>query len=552
MFREAVGGSGEGPGAGATADRPGALSRRLLTWADPLPGLIRRHRLFSIALGLAVLPRAITMLGYQPAVLFKLDTFDYLWGATHLAPDPVNPSGYSLFLRLLLPFHSLALVAGLQHLMGLGLGVMVYAVLRRWRVREWVAVLAALPVLFGAAELLLEQLIMADFLALMLMMAGLAVLLLRGQPSPWRSATAGLLMGASVIVRPTTLPVIALMALYLLVRRAGWRQVCAVLGAGALPVLGYMAWFASATGAFNLTNSNGLFLWSRTMSFANCAVIKPPADLRALCPTGQPRFLDQADPAKRPEPKFYLWDHSSWLWQGKPQTVGLVPDTAAFTTASNARAERFAVMAITAQPLAYARVVASEVIQPFVTNAVFDFPIRQPHSSSLTPPDNLTYALAAVRDYQGSTEGIGKDLSHHLGTRLVEPYAGMIRMYQRLISVPGAIFGLLLAAGFVGVLLPGRRNWPAALLWVSAVVAVVFPVAEHEYTYRYVIPAIPLVCMTVALCFGVPQRKPAVSAGILSASLPDGEHTGAGAADGEPRVAGIAPAEDASRADPVS
>ena len=43
----------------------------------------------------------------------------------------------------------------------------------------------------------------------------------------------------------------------------------------ALPVLGYMAWFATAFGSFNLTNSNGLFLWSRTMSFANCAVIFP-------------------------------------------------------------------------------------------------------------------------------------------------------------------------------------------------------------------------------------------------------------------------------------
>ena len=51
--------------------------------------------------------------------------------------------------------------------------------LRRWGVRSWIATLAALPVLFGPAQLMLEQLVMADMLALLLMMAAFAVLLLR-------------------------------------------------------------------------------------------------------------------------------------------------------------------------------------------------------------------------------------------------------------------------------------------------------------------------------------------------------------------------------------
>ena len=66
------------------------------------------------------------MLGFRPAMLFRLDTFDYLWGAVHLSPNVVNPSGYSLFLWLLLPFHSLVLVAAIQHLLGLGVATMVY------------------------------------------------------------------------------------------------------------------------------------------------------------------------------------------------------------------------------------------------------------------------------------------------------------------------------------------------------------------------------------------------------------------------------------------
>ena len=73
------------------------------------------------------------MLGFQPAILFKLDSYDYLWDSAHLTPNPVNPTGYSLLLWVLRPFHSLALVAeDLQHLMGLVAAVLVYAVLRRW------------------------------------------------------------------------------------------------------------------------------------------------------------------------------------------------------------------------------------------------------------------------------------------------------------------------------------------------------------------------------------------------------------------------------------
>jgi len=510
MFKEAVGGGARPPEAPAAA-APSGPPRRSPAALRGLADLARAHRLLVIALALAAAVRLVTTLGYRPAVLFKLDSFDYLWGATHLAPDPVNTSGYSLFLRLLLPFHSLALVAVSQHLLGLVLAVLVYAVLLRSGVRQRVAVLASLPVLFGAGQLLLEQLIMADLLAMATMTASLLVLLARQRPSVLRSAVAGLLMGVSVVIRPTALPLIAVLAVYLLIQRRGWRQAGAVLLAGAVPVLGYVAWFAASAGPVNLTNSNGMFLWSRTMSFADCAVIRPPADLRALCPTAQPGVLGQPDPARRPLPKIYLWTHTAWQWQGKPAAVGLVPDTAAFTVASNARAQRFAILAIEAQPLSYARVVASELVHPLLTGTGFDFPVTQPHTASLVPASNRTYALASIRGYAGSTAGIGNDLGHHLGARLDQPYASLIGAYQKIITLPGALVGLLLAAGLAGLLSPRRRNWPAALLWVSAVITIVLPVAEHEYTYRYVVPAIPLACMAAALCFGVPPRAAGAS-----------------------------------------
>jgi hypothetical protein len=500
MLREVLGrgtgDAGTGPGAGRPAIR-------LRAWlAGPLR-LAGRHRLFACALGLSVVPRIIVMLGFQPAVLFKLDSYDYLWDAAHLRPNPVNPGGYTILLWLLRPLHSLTLIAALQHLAGLAVAVAMYAVLRRAGVRSWIATLACATVLFDPAQFLLEQLIMADLLALALMIAALAVLLLRDPPSVPRSAVAGLLMGASAVVRPTALPLIAVLAVYLLAKRAGWRRACAVLAAGALPVVAYMSWFAAVYGSFNLTNSNGLFLWSRTMSFADCAVIRPPASLLALCPDRQPG----APATGRLLPKQYLWDHAAWPWP--PAAAGIVPDTAAFTPANNARALRFAVKAIEAQPLGYAGAVARDVAIAFRSADTFPFPDGQPALSSLGPT-NSRYALAAVRAYTGSTAGIGPYLGHHLGTRLQEPYARLISGYQSVIFLPGPLFALIVAIGLAGILIPRRRSGAAVLLWVCAAVTVVLPIAEHEYTYRYVLPAVPLACMAAALAWA---HRPAAGGG---------------------------------------
>jgi hypothetical protein len=513
MLREAVGQGADGAGAPAPDGGSAGGNGRESSLMERLTGLIRRNWIFSLGFVLALVPRAVAMLGYRPAVLFKLDTYDYLWNATHLQPDAVNTSGYSLFLRALWPFHSLMLVAALQHIMGLALAVIMYALLRRYNVIPWVAALATVPVLFSASEVFAEHLIMADFLALALMIASFAVLLWQGKPSAWRAAAAGLLMAMSVLIRPTTLPLIVLMAVYLLIRRAGWRAVSAVIVAGAVPIVAYMAWFASTpSGSFNLTDSNGLFLWSRTMTFANCAVIKPPKKLIALCPGNQPGYLNQPI-GKRPPPKDYLWDHQAWMWRGKPVTIdGVVPDKAAFTPADNALGQQFAIKAIEAQPLAYLHAVGRELVQPFIHRDTFVFELVPTHTASLGPV-NGAYALAAVRDYQGNLKGIGPFLGRRLGARLVRPWNRLIRGYQRLANLPSWVYALIVLAGLAGIVWPRRRSWAAALLWVSGVIAMVVPVAEHDYTYRYVLPVVPLVCMAAALCFGrLPRTQPAADA----------------------------------------
>jgi len=463
---------------------------------DRLRGGVLAHPFFCAATLLAIVPRVFAMLGFQSAVLFRLDTYDYLWGAVHVSPNPINPSGYSLFLWLLRPAHSLVLIVGLQHLMGLGVAVMAYLILQRHGVADWLATVAALPVLFDPGQLMLEQLIMSDLLGLFLLMASLTVLLLRRMPSVWRSAAAGGLMALSALVRPTVLPLILLVPLFLLARR-GWRQAVAALLAGVVPLVAYGLWFSAVWGTFGLTNSDGLFLWSRTMTFAQCSIINPPPSLQPLCPSAQPGRLGLAPLGKRPAPTWYLWDHDAWMWRDSRPTFA--PDEGAFTAHNNQLARSFGIRAIEAQPLGYLSSVAHGVLTALRGRYPLRFPGKQP-VRHLTGSD-YTYALAVVKAYTGSTQGLGPYLSWRYATRMKAPFGYIVDEYQKVIYLPGALFVAILVVGLAGLLIPKRRSSVAVLLWVSAIVLIVVPVAEHEFDPRYLIPAVPLSCMAAALAF---------------------------------------------------
>jgi hypothetical protein len=282
----------------------------------------------------------------------------------------------------------------------------------------------------------------------------------------------------------------------LVIQRAGWEAVVAAAVAFAIPVLAYMTVFESAYGNFALTESTGFFAWSRTMSFANCAVIKPPADLRALCPDRQAHHLAGPTPAwsvpsllEARSPASYLWAPGVWWRHGKHPGMN---------AANNAKAMRFALSAIRAQPAAYLRTVASGVMLTFLATDR-SLGVRSLHFT----------AVPYVRV-------LGKAAVHHLrayartgiGTHPVQPYAYFLYLYQEAVYFPGIVFGLVLLAGLAGVARnarrrgwPGGRFGPAALPWAVAVTEVVVPVAVHEYHYRYVITVVPMACLAAGLAF---------------------------------------------------
>ena len=166
--------------------------------------------------------RVLTMLGFPPAIWFGGDSASYLSTALRYVPGTSRLSGYGVLLLVLRPFHSFAVVTAVQHLMGLAIGVLSYALLRRYGLPGWGATLAALPVLFSAYQVQLEQEILPSAAFCCLIMTAAALTLWwRDRRPPQATAAAGGLLAVSACFWPVGLPLLLVFLAYLVLRRAG-------------------------------------------------------------------------------------------------------------------------------------------------------------------------------------------------------------------------------------------------------------------------------------------------------------------------------------------
>jgi hypothetical protein len=504
-------------------------------WRTPAR-LFAENRLFAVVLVPALLLRADAELGYRWQSWFN-DSFSYVTAAVTMTLDPTRPSGYSVYLRVLEPLHSYALVTISQHLMGLLVAVMIYALARyRFKVPAWIAVLFSLPVLYDGFEIQLEHLIMADTLFLFLAMAAVTLVLWSPRPS-WRVClAAGVLLGLSATVRATGLPLLAVFAVYLIIRflpgmrRRGWRGwrelVVGVAACGiafAVPVAAYEGWYDLQHGQFAMTESTGVFLYSRVMTFADCSRMQLPTDLLPLCTT--------VPPAERPIAQAYIWTPAS------PLDRFPIPK---FSPLPNRLAEQFAIKAIEAQPLDYARVVFDDTWRAFAWNravfpngATYDEYLFGYHSLAIPEHAYGGYKSTAAYYVRGNPQ-----------TAVVDPFATAIRLYERYIWLPGTVYGLILIVGLAGIVLAWRRIGGEALLpWACSVALVVAPAATAEFDYRYVLTATPFACLAAALTFSrsAPGGRWLARRGLVageSTVTDGGTVTGEGAVTGKGTVAG--------------
>ena len=435
--------------------------------------LLARHWPFLVVLAAAAVLRAAAWLAVHPAWWILGDSISYLEDAVHLAPDRWRPGGYSLMLLWpLLPAHSLALVTAVQHLLGLGAGALVYALLLRLGLPRWAAALAGLPVLFDGYVLATEQMLASEALFGILVLGALAVLLRRpGRPSELAAYAAGTLLGLATLTRIVGLPLIAVAALVLLLPRPAWSRAAALCLPFAVVVGGYALWFSHVYGEVDLTASSGIFLYGRTTNFVDCGRVPFTSDrLRQLCPT---------EPVGRRNEIWYVFDEAAPIAR-----MGLS------ATAANKLAGQFASEAIRAQPDGYALLVRDGLVESFAWD-----------QSSL--PDDMRFrsdqhlpaaALAAAAAYQSGDPG----------PVYVRGLVGALDAYQGVAHVPAPVCLLALAVAAAGLLFgrdPHGRGLRAALLLTggAAAVLLMIPAMTAIVAPRYRVPAIPALCLAAAI-----------------------------------------------------
>ncbi|MFE0151446.1 hypothetical protein ACFWY5_30170 [Nonomuraea sp. NPDC059007] len=439
------------------------------------PRVLAGHGAFVVLLTLAAALRVVTMLGYRPARLYWYDSFTYLDTAVHLAPSAsFHPIGYPLFLRALLPFHSVELVAAVQHALGLSVGVMIYAVLRRRSVPGWAAVLATVPALLDASFLRLEHAVLSDTQFIVLVVAGLSVLMWSPRLSTRAAVLAGLLFALAALTRTIALPLLLLVLIVLAVRRVGWRRLTALALAGILPLIAYAAWYGAHHGRFAISGADGVALWARTMTFADCSVIRPPPDQARLCPNAT--VLDAA---------------SEYVWAERASLNQLPGDR----FSHNDLARAFAIRAILAQPLDY----LGEVVRD--TSIAFSWtPIA--HPARTTPAFGFAQGHWPLPE-QPLIDKVRKEYDSGIrGLSSAGPYAGFLVVYQYGAYLRGPVLAAILLLGAVAAV---RRPRVALLPWALAMGLLVGPVAVLDFDHRYVLPVIPIACLAAALC--LPWRR---------------------------------------------
>jgi len=318
-------------------------------------------------------------------------------------------------------------------------------------------------------------------------------------PSVRRCAVIGLLLGLGVVLRSVGEPLLAVFVIYMIIRRFNWRKVAATVVVGLVPAFIYAGAFDLEHGQFAMSDATGVFLYSRVMTFAECSKMHVPADELPLCTT--------VPPDKRPIAQSYIWTSMTPLDYFPPPK---------FAPGPNKLAEDFAIRAIEAQPLDYARAVFDDTWRVFGWQRQV-FPQAATYDEYLFLPQGLpipTWDNASLGRYHSYAAAYAQA---NPNTVVVNPYAAIIRYYQQYVWLPGTIYGLILLAGLAGIAAAWRRLGGEALLpWAVSLALIVVPAATAEFDYRYVLPAVPFACLAAVMAF-----SPGTAGGAWARRLAD-------------------------------
>ncbi len=444
----------------------------------------RRHWMLLILLAAGAGLRVVTELAYRPALLY-IDSLKYLTAGL----EKYDPQGYRDFLLTpVLRAGNLATVAGLQHLLGLAMAVVLYALLRRHQAPRWAAALATAPLLLDAYQLQMEQTIMPDVTFEALIVAGLAILLWKPRPALHAIALGGFVLGMSATVRQVgEILIVPAVASCLLAAHGWWARLASgslLAVSFAIPILVYMTYSAAVLhDRFELSDQGNAVLYGRVAAAADCAALHVPAAERAVCPS----------------PRIATSFGVDGLVHNPGSPAYRAPLPTGISHADAAKRLSYAVLA--QQPLHVAGAIAGDAVKLFALTrdtAPGDTPISRWQFQTTYPTYPATITLPSASALFRSTGGGGAPVA-------VRPLAAFLRGYQLHGGyTPGPFLLLSLLAGIAGPVAGRRRNATVALacLLIAGVGAAVLLGADfYEFSWRYQLPA--LVTLPAAGALGV-------------------------------------------------
>jgi hypothetical protein len=439
---------------------------------------VRRHSFLLLVLAAAVVMRLLMLRAYPYAFFFP-DSRPYVAGAYDNIPYDIRPFGYSVLLKPFVP-GPLQHVAVAQHILGLCLIVAGYAFLVHRRVWPWLAALAMVPIALDARQLTLEHYVLAETTYVALTVFALIVLGWREKIGVFAAGIAGLLLGFAAITRTVGLPVVALVVLYLLVRRVGWARLLVFLLPVGLILGGYLVWYHQTYKVYAFGQFQGRFLYGRVMPIADCDKLELTPLQRSLCMPNAPLRWKQ-------RPDQYIWNPSSPVNRLYPSTI------------NDEFIGEFAKEVIKQQPGDYFGMVLTEIGWHLLPSAPL-WPYNRCPQEKWLPPAmpgescNAAYYLDTFSPLSVPEPTI----------KVPNPRGEQLRAYGERMTTPGTVYavGIVLAL-LAAVFRPRRFSWRGAadaLLFVGTGFGlIVVSVATSMFDYRYANPAVLLIPMGIAL-----------------------------------------------------
>jgi hypothetical protein len=438
----------------AASQQAGHLPRRPLIWHWPV--------LVLLAGGLTL--RVLAMVAFRPA-LFYIDTARYLSNQA-LGMDPL---GYKAPLVAISAIGGFGTVVAVQHLLGLGIAVMIYVLLLRRGAGRWVGALAIAPVLLDAYQVQIEQTLMPDVWFEALIVAGLAILLWQSAVGWRRVVTAGLVLGTSATVAQVGEALLLPAVIYVIALGGGWRTVLgkagALCGAFALPILAYCTGSYLVTGDFFLSHTGVTSLYGRTAAAADCATLRLPPAERGMCPSPAQQargadWLEYFGPVQR-----------YYRTLPRAEVNNMVTD--------------YSHRVLAQQPLRVAAAYGMDVAKLFA--------LTRDGRRADTPISRWQFQVSYPYYQHAEPRYVAAQIGGQ--PEVARPAARVLRAYQLDGGyTPGPLLAVFVLAGLTGSVLALRRRAApaelACLLFFGSAVALLVVSDAFEFSWRYQLPAL--------------------------------------------------------------